>query len=347
MTGLEMLQSVQYVTVGDRRLAVVEADDWEAMVEWLETLEDVEIAKEAFAALKAAGGDRERAGWLRWDDIKGGLNSAGTPSMSSPPLEMLPPLDAHAHLDPARSADELTGSGAVLAMTLSLDEAALAVGRREPHIAWGVGCHPRKPRAQESFNPGRFRELAERAALVGEIGLDTGSRVPLEVQLRTFRQALEVVADLPRLVSIHSYRATGLVLEELGRRPVAVPVLHWWTGSAQETREAVALGCYFSIHSAVARHSKFRTAVPPERVLVESDHGYADPPAAIPCRIEWVEYLVAQQLGLDVQDVRRLAWQNLGTIVRKTGTLGLLPEPLAALLAEVSPDVDRRTPCAG
>ena len=260
-------------------------------------------------------------------------------------METLPSLDAHAHLDPARSADELAGSGAVLAMTLSLDEAALVVGRCEPHVAWGVGCHPRKPRAQESFNPGRFRELAERAALVGEIGLDTGARVPLEVQLRTFRQALEVVADLPRLVSIHSYRATGLVIEELGRRPVAVPVLHWWTGSAQETQEAVALGCYFSIHSAVARHSKFRTRVPPERVLVESDHSYADPPAAIPCRVEWVEYLVAQQLGLDVQDVRRLAWRNLATIVRQTGTLGLLPEPLAALLAEVSADADHRMPC--
>ena len=73
MTGLEMLQSVQYVTVKDKRLAVVEADDWEAMIEWLETVEDVEIAKEAFAALKAAGGDRERAGWLRWDDFKSRL----------------------------------------------------------------------------------------------------------------------------------------------------------------------------------------------------------------------------------------------------------------------------------
>jgi TatD DNase family protein len=181
--------------------------------------------------------------------------------------------------------------------------------------------------------------LAEQTAVVGEIGLDTGSRVPLEVQLLTFRQALEVVSDLPRLVSIHSYRATRLVIEELQRRPVVVPVLHWWTGSAEETREAVALGCYFSIHSAVARHSKFRTAVPPERVLIESDHGYNDPPAAIPCRVEWVEYLVAQQLRLGVKDVRRLAWQNLGTIIHKTCTLRLLPEPLAAIIAGVSRDI--------
>ncbi|HSJ54424.1 MAG TPA: hypothetical protein VLC52_11845 [Anaerolineae bacterium] len=70
MTALEALESVQYVTVKGKRLAVVSADEWEAMIEWLETLEDVELAKEAFAQLEAAGGDRERAGWLRWDDVK-------------------------------------------------------------------------------------------------------------------------------------------------------------------------------------------------------------------------------------------------------------------------------------
>jgi hypothetical protein len=59
-------------------------------------------------------------------------------------MEALLSLDAHAHLDPARTADELAGSGAILAMTLSLDEAARVVRRREPYIAWRVGCHPRK-----------------------------------------------------------------------------------------------------------------------------------------------------------------------------------------------------------
>jgi len=70
MTALEALESVQYVTVKGKRLAIVSADEWEAMIEWLETLEDAELAKEAVAQLKAAGGDRERAGWLKWDDVK-------------------------------------------------------------------------------------------------------------------------------------------------------------------------------------------------------------------------------------------------------------------------------------
>jgi hypothetical protein len=69
MTGSEALQSVQFVTVKGRRLAVLSADDWEALIEWLETLEDVAIAREAFAQLKAADGDRTKAGWLKWSDV--------------------------------------------------------------------------------------------------------------------------------------------------------------------------------------------------------------------------------------------------------------------------------------
>ena len=73
MTGLELLQSVQYVTVKGKRLAVISVNDWEALIEWLETLEDSQIARQAFAELKAFDGDRKRAGWLLWDDVKGEL----------------------------------------------------------------------------------------------------------------------------------------------------------------------------------------------------------------------------------------------------------------------------------
>ena len=70
MTGIEALQAVQFVTVDGRRLAVLNADDWGCLVEWLETLEDLSLAKEARRTLQAAGGDREKAGWLRWDNVK-------------------------------------------------------------------------------------------------------------------------------------------------------------------------------------------------------------------------------------------------------------------------------------
>jgi len=61
---------VQFVTVKGERLAVVSASDWEALVEWLENLEDARLAKEALSALTDHGGDRGQAGWHRWEDVR-------------------------------------------------------------------------------------------------------------------------------------------------------------------------------------------------------------------------------------------------------------------------------------
>jgi len=73
MTGPDALQSVQFVTKKGKRFAVLSADDWEALIEWLETLEDAQIARQAYAELRKAKGNRARAGWLKWDAVKGDL----------------------------------------------------------------------------------------------------------------------------------------------------------------------------------------------------------------------------------------------------------------------------------
>ncbi|NUQ36464.1 MAG: hypothetical protein HUU23_01450 [Caldilineales bacterium] len=70
MIATEALQTVQFVTVKGRRFAVLDAEDWEALVSWVEDLEDTQIARTAFAELNAAGGDRQRAGWLAWDEVE-------------------------------------------------------------------------------------------------------------------------------------------------------------------------------------------------------------------------------------------------------------------------------------
>jgi hypothetical protein len=68
MGALDALQSVQFVTLKGRRFAIVSAEDWEALIEWLEGLEDSRVVQEAIAELKAAGGDRRHAGWREWKE---------------------------------------------------------------------------------------------------------------------------------------------------------------------------------------------------------------------------------------------------------------------------------------
>src|SRR5262249_16293072 len=84
MSGLEALQSVQFVTAHGKRFAVLSADDWEALIDWLETLEDTRIARQAYAELQAAGGDRKRAGWLEWDAVADELGVSAAAMRADP-----------------------------------------------------------------------------------------------------------------------------------------------------------------------------------------------------------------------------------------------------------------------
>ncbi|MEW5941629.1 MAG: hypothetical protein AB1750_18335 [Chloroflexota bacterium] len=69
MSAMQALQSVQFVEARGKRFAVISEEEWEALIEWLETLEDLEVVRKAFADLKAAGGDRKKAGWMKWNDV--------------------------------------------------------------------------------------------------------------------------------------------------------------------------------------------------------------------------------------------------------------------------------------
>jgi len=72
MSGLEALQSVQFVASQGKRFAVISIG-WEALIEWLETIEDLQVVRNALSDLKAAGGDRKRAGWVAWETVAGEL----------------------------------------------------------------------------------------------------------------------------------------------------------------------------------------------------------------------------------------------------------------------------------
>jgi hypothetical protein len=59
------LQSVEFLKIKGKQVAVLDVETWQSLIEWLETLEDLQIAKQALNELKAAGGNRDRAGWLK------------------------------------------------------------------------------------------------------------------------------------------------------------------------------------------------------------------------------------------------------------------------------------------
>lgn len=248
----------------------------------------------------------------------------------------LPPLDLHAHVDPVAPEEDLRNLGAVIfAATRSLAEASTALRRSDAQVVWGVGAHPGVASAHQNFDPDKFRSLVERTAFVGELGLDGDTRVPLDLQLQTLREALKILAGASRITSLHSYRATDQLVGALHARPVPGVVLHWWLGGVTATERAIKLGCYFSINAAMFRHPSVLRHIPLDRLLTETDHPYGDRPGPGPHRpgnVLPVEYAIARLHRLEPADVRRKMWRNLNRLASETDGSHLLSQRIRSYL---------------
>ena len=248
----------------------------------------------------------------------------------------LPPVDLHAHVDPSASEDDLQSLGAVIfAATRSLSEAGTALQRQDELIVWGVGSHPGLTSSHRSFDVTTFRSLIDQTAFVSEVGLDGGTKVPLDQQLQTLRGALRVLTDTPRITSLHSYRATDRLIAALRQQPVSGVILHWWLGSVAATQEAVRLGCYFSINPAMFQRPAVLRHIPLDRLLTETDHPYGDrtgPDPRQPGNVFPVEHAIARLHGLGPGQVRRSIWRNLGRLIHDTGCSHLLSQRVRSYL---------------
>lgn len=71
MSILELVRSVQFISAKGKRFAIIDAEEWEMLIDWLENLEDAQILQEAASELSLAEGDRTGAGWLEWASVVG------------------------------------------------------------------------------------------------------------------------------------------------------------------------------------------------------------------------------------------------------------------------------------
>ncbi|OWM66583.1 uncharacterized protein LOC116201026 [Punica granatum] len=118
-------------------------------------------------------------------------------------------------------------------------------------------------------------------AAVGEIGLDKGShgkKIDFDDQVQVFERQLELAKELNRPASVHCVRAFADVLgimKSVGPFPCGV-VLHSYLGSAEMVPQFAELGAYFSFSGFLmsmkeSKAKRMLKAVPPERILLESD----------------------------------------------------------------------------
>jgi predicted DNA-binding protein len=70
-----MVRDIHFVvgTQGKPTAVLIDIATWEQIVQALEEVEDMELAKEALRAIDAAEGDLDKAGLLSWESVKADL----------------------------------------------------------------------------------------------------------------------------------------------------------------------------------------------------------------------------------------------------------------------------------
>ncbi|ASN19934.1 TatD family deoxyribonuclease [Arthrobacter sp. YN] len=253
-------------------------------------------------------------------------------------MNTMPPLDTHAHVDPGVSSRELEDLGAVvLIATRSLADFKLVQERQDLVSVWGVGCHPSLVGVQKAFIEEDFREALKKTPFIAEVGLDGSSRVPVGSQIGVLKTILSATHKQPRIVSLHSYKATAElvnVLRQEGGQPGRI--LHWWLGTDDETAEMLQLGCYFSINYSMLRAPGAWTQVPLDRILLETDHPSGDRFSSQPRQpgsVSDVEKLLAKRFQLTPHQIRVQCWKNFAAVVESTRTDTLMPRPVQRMIA--------------
>ncbi|MBR3290378.1 MAG: TatD family hydrolase [Clostridia bacterium] len=204
-------------------------------------------------------------------------------------------FDTHAHYDDAafdedrdallRSLPSAGVCGVLNAATsVASAQASLRMAERYPFVYAAVGVHPSDLDSAGDDTIAELAALAEhpKAVAIGEIGLDYHyDTFPREVQRAWLTRQVELAKDLDLPVILHDREAHEDTMELLRKyRPRGV--VHCFSGSVEMMREVVRLGLFIGLGGAVTfknarKPLQVAAAVPPDRLLLETDAPYMAP----------------------------------------------------------------------
>jgi len=206
------------------------------------------------------------------------------------------------------------------------DAVRLATAARTTVVIPAYGLHPWFVTSEAGTDAAALERLAallqvDQRAAVGEIGLDVarGGIASHERQRVLLLAQLELARRFERVAVIHCVRAWGALQETLAEAgPLSRGfVLHAYAGSAEMVLPLARLGAFFSFKASgdtpgPKRLARIR-AVPPERLLLESDlHLGAGGASAAEQwqRLNDVAGQLAAATGMTLEQVARLTAEN-------------------------------------
>lgn len=160
-------------------------------------------------------------------------------------------------------------------------------------------------------------ENAKKIVGIGEVGLEfKWMPAPKEEQAANFSLFIRLANELVKPVIVHSRNAMGEALELLEKEEAESVVLHYFSGSRSQAREAARRGYWVSLATnyCFMGDKKLIKEVPLENLLVETDSPYSSPVKENlrnePANVARIIETVAKAHGLEVEEVARQTEEN-------------------------------------
>lgn len=128
-------------------------------------------------------------------------------------------------------------------------KATLELSRKSSLILPFLGLHPEKARDELQPMVDLMEENSKQISGIGEIGLDktyVSDQDGFSQQTQVFQKMLSIAEKLRKPVSIHSRRTLDEIFSILSSYRLSGILLHWFSGSKEQLKHAMDLGCFVS-----------------------------------------------------------------------------------------------------
>jgi TatD DNase family protein len=253
-------------------------------------------------------------------------------------------VDSHCHLDFPDFASELdaivararsVGIGRMITISTRVRRHAqvLAIAEKFPDVFCSVGTHPHYAHEELDIDAHALMEITKhpKVVAIGEAGLDYHyDKSPREAQAQSLRQHIAAARQTGLPLVIHSrecdHDMTRILRDESGKGAFPA-VLHCFTGGRDLAFAAIELGHYVSFTGILTfKNSQnlrdIAAALPPDRILVETDAPYLAP---LPFRgkrnepsyvVETAKVLAATR-GVALDEITRQTTENFFRLFAK------------------------------
>jgi TatD DNase family protein len=198
---------------------------------------------------------------------------------------------------------------------------ALEIAHSHPSIYAILGVHPHNAKEIDDQTYPTLRQLCrnEKVKAYGEIGLDFYRNLsPRDVQLKRFREQIELAKELRLPIVVHDREAHQETLEILKSEKAdeCGGIIHCFSGDYEMAKECIDMGFYISIPGSITfkNAEKFREIIqrlPLESLLVETDAPFLAP---VPFRGKRNEPSYVRYTAQKVAEIKKVSFEKVAEL---------------------------------